>query len=150
MGSFAVITDFPGKEGYASWQQIIDAHKLGMEIVSHTADHFDGHNAQKYNNDFIYENLLRSKNSLAANGINTRVLVYPFGHFTESYVEEAKKAGFVMALTVSYGTIIPSDNLMQSYRIRVSGGESLQRFIELLKGQLLEPVLSSQNLLKAE
>lgn len=150
VGSFAIISDFAGKEGYASWQQITDAQNLGMEIVSHTSDHFDGHDTKKYNEDFVYNNLIKSKAVLAEHGITTRILIYPFGHFTENYIKQAKRAGFVMGLTVSYGTIIPADNLMQSPRIRVSGGQSLERFIELLNGRLVKTVPAPQSPLKAE
>jgi len=59
-GSFGVITQFPGisygTNTYATWDQIKKAKNEGMEIVSHTQDHFDG-TSEKYDNIFILETL---------------------------------------------------------------------------------------------
>lgn len=134
-GSFAVITSFPGREGYATWEQIIAAHKLGMEIVSHTHDHFDGSNTRKFNESFVFSNLLVSREDLHNHGIDTQILVYPYGHYTENYIEQAKKAGYTFGLTVAYGRFTEQLDIMRIPRVRVHGQETMERFEDLLLGR---------------
>ena len=63
-----------------------------------------------------------------------RILVYPYGHYTDEYVNGAKQAGFVMGLTTAYGQFIRSDSLMTTPRVRVHGAGTLDKFIETLTG----------------
>lgn len=131
-GSFAIITNFPGRDGYASWDQIKQANVNGMEIVSHTQDHFDGSNP-KYTADEIYKNLLNSRQDILDHvGVDTNIIIYPFGHSTAMYREEAQKAGFVMGLTVEFGREVDPNNLMLVPRVRVHGIESLEKFTKSL------------------
>ena len=135
-GSFAIITGWPGQtfgnNVYASWSDIYQAYTAGNEIVSHTQTHFDGSNP-KFNSDYIYRELngsiLDIKNNL---GFTTNVLIYPYGHYTQTYIEQAKKAGFVMGITVHEGKIINLDNLMEVPRVRVHGQETTEKFIKIL------------------
>lgn len=131
-GSFAIITNFPGRDGYASWDQIKQANSNGMEIVSHTQDHFDGSNP-KYTADQIYINLLNSRQDILDHiGVDTNIIIYPFGHSSAMYREQAQKAGFVMGLTVEFGREVDPNNLMLVPRVRVHGTESLEKFIKNL------------------
>lgn len=131
-GSFAIITQFVGTPDYADWSDIKKAHNEGMEIVSHTQNHFDGSSA-KYNSEFIYKNLEGSRSDLLQNlGSSSRILVYPYGHYTGVYIEEAKKSGFVMALTVKYGKYVEPSELFEVPRVRVHGAEVLAKFQENL------------------
>lgn len=132
VGSFAIITSFPGREGYATWEQIEEAYKDGMEIVSHTQDHFDGSNA-KYTKTDILKNLVGSRQDLMEHlGIETEILVYPFGHSTQVYREVAQEAGFAMGLTVRYGTLATAENIYQIPRVRVHRQQRLETFIKNL------------------
>lgn len=137
-GSFAVVTQFPGTvngtNSYATWQQITDAHKKGMEIVSHTQNHFDG-TSSKYNSDFIFKNLSGARKDLLDHGIGTNILIYPYGHYNLTYLEEARKAGYVLGLTVHFGLRPDLNNLLEIPRVRVHGGENLQRFQDILLGR---------------
>lgn len=136
-GSFGIITQYPGQlQGtnlYASWQQIAQAKDQGMEIVSHTQNHFDGKNP-KFPADYIFQNLSGSVADIKNNlGINTNILIYPYGHYTDTYIEQAKKTGFVMGVTVHEGKVINLDDLMRVPRLRVRGAETLQQFKELIE-----------------
>lgn len=135
IGSFAVIGGFVGNPDYATWDQIRRAKEMGMEIVSHTYDHFDGSNP-KYDKEFIQKNLELSLETLDKNvGKVPRILVYPYGHYTPLYIETAKEVGFVMGLTVHFGKTVDPANLLETPRVRVHGGESLERFVENVTGQ---------------
>lgn len=135
-GSFGIITGWPGQvQGdniYASWADIETALLGGNEIVSHTQNHFDGSNP-KFNTDFIFKNLSGSVGDIKQSlGFTTNILIYPYGHYTDAYIAQAKKAGFVMGITVHEGKVINLDDLMHIPRIRVHGQETLERFEKLI------------------
>lgn len=139
MGSFAIITHYVGQPDYATWDEIRAAQKLGMEMVSHTQDHFDG-SSPKYNFDFIKQNLIGSRQDLAQElGSPPHILIYPYGHFTNDYVKAANEAGFDMALTVAFGNHVDPSDMMHIPRVRVHGNETLERFIEVLIGAKQTP-----------
>lgn len=131
-GNFAVITQFPGilvgDNEYANWELIKKAKADGMEIISHTQDHFDGINP-KYTNGFILRNLKDSQTDIFSNlGKNFPILVYPFGHYNQNYLDLTKEAGFKIGVTTKPGKLINLQNLLEVPRIRVYGGESLEIF----------------------
>jgi len=131
-GSFGIITQFPGitqgTNEYASWKQIAQAKQDGMEIISHSQDHFDGTNP-KYDDNFIFRNLTDSQSDLLNNiGSALPIMIYPFGHFNSAYIRQAERAGFKMGLTVESGKQINMDNLMEIPRIRMHGSDDLERF----------------------
>ncbi|MDR3642891.1 MAG: polysaccharide deacetylase family protein [Candidatus Doudnabacteria bacterium] len=135
-GSFGIITKKPGTSAglnfYAPWGDIAAAYMNGEEVVSHTQTHFDGSNP-KYTAGYIYGELSGSmadiKNRL---DITTNILIYPYGHYTPTYIVEAKKAGYVMGITVHEGDIVNLDDLMRIPRVRVHGAETLRRFEDVL------------------
>ncbi|MFA5990744.1 MAG: polysaccharide deacetylase family protein [Candidatus Doudnabacteria bacterium] len=136
VGSFAIITQYPGTQNgdniYASWDDITSAYLTGNEIVSHTQDHFDGSNP-KYSSEFIHKNLCASKTDIKDRlGLDTNILIYPYGHYTAQYIKEAKSCGFDLGITVHEGNKINPKNLMEIPRVRVHGNETLEKFIQLL------------------
>lgn len=136
IGSFGIITRFPGiKYGnntYAAWPQIKAAANSGMEIVSHTQDHFDG-TSSAYDNGFILRNLKTSREDIKSNaGADTKVLVYPFGRYNEKYLNFVKEAGFEVGITTEEGKKVKLDNLYEIPRIRISGSTTLSGFKKLL------------------
>ncbi len=137
VGSFAVITKWPGTTSgsntYATWDQIRSAMNDGMEIVSHTQTHFDG-TSPMVTHQSILKELNGSKEDLNTYlGIDTNLLVYPYGHYNPDYIAAAKEAGFVMGVTVHSGAVVDENQLMEVPRIRVHGHESLTSFLKLLK-----------------
>ena len=135
-GSFAIITQFPGiKYGtnvYATWQEIRSAKNQGMEIVSHTQDHFDGSNA-KYDDGFILRNLQGARKDLKDNlGVDTQILIYPFGHYTQNYINLAKQAGYEIGVTTRESKQVELDKLMEVPRVRISDATTLPGFKKLL------------------
>lgn len=137
VGSFAIITQFAGMNfsgnSYASWDTIRSAKKQGMEIISHTQDHFDGSN-KSYYDGFILRNLQDSQKDIRDNlGTTVPVLIYPYGHYTQSYITLAEKAGFEMALTTKFGKTVDFENLMETPRIRIAGATTFEHFQQLIK-----------------
>ena len=131
-GSFAIITQYPsthsGTNFYADWNTIKAAADQGMEIVSHTQDHFDGKNP-KYTETFILTNLKGSREDIRSHlGYNTDTLIYPYGRYTPKYIELAQQAGFKLGVTVHWGETVDLDNLMEIPRVRVHNTTSLEQF----------------------
>ncbi len=131
-GTFGIITGFAGSQSgtntYATWDTITAAQNNGMEIVCHTENHFDGSNP-KYSKDYILNNFNNCQKSIITHLGNLKpYLIYPYGHYTDMYLEQVRNAGFVMGLTVHEGSNINLENLMQVPRVRVSGGEALEDF----------------------
>ncbi len=129
-GSFAIITRWPGDtqgtNQYATWQQIAAAHDEGMEIVSHTQDHFDAKDP-KYKPDFIQNNLYGSYQDIQEHlGTTTNILIYPYGHYNTQYIQLARKAGFSMGITVHEGNRVNLDNMMEVPRIRVNHNQNMK------------------------
>ena len=152
IGSFAIITTFPhakiGDNFYASWEEIITAYKTGHEIVSHTQDHFDGKN-KKYSNEFVKNNLASSIYDLNDKlGFTTKVLIYPYGHYTPEYIKIAKEQGFVLGITVHEGYTINTDNFMEIPRLRVNGNLTQANFEKMLEKAIDTPSTSLPSLLK--
>lgn len=140
VGSFGIITGYPhlqmGDNFYASWQEIAAAFDAGNEIVCHTQDHFDGTN-KKYSADFIFQNLSGCQNDISSHlGSVEPIMIYPYGHYNAVYLTQAKKAGFVMGVTVHEGDVINLDDLMEIPRVRVHGREDFERFKRLISEQL--------------
>lgn len=137
-GDFGIITQFTGislgDNQYASWQEIHGAKALGMEMVSHTQDHFDGTD-KKYTDSFILRNLKDSQKDLKDNlGANFPILIYPFGLYDARYLGLVRQAGFEMGITTKHGQLANAEKLLETPRIRVHGGESLEKFIEAIQG----------------
>lgn len=131
-GSFAIITQYPathsGTNFYADWNTIKSAANEGMEIVSHTQDHFDGKKS-KYTEAFILNNLKGSREDIFNHlGLSTETLVYPYGRYTSKYIELAKQAGFKLGVTVHWGNKVDLDNLMEIPRVRVHNTTTLEQF----------------------
>jgi peptidoglycan/xylan/chitin deacetylase (PgdA/CDA1 family) len=136
VGSFAIITQFSGiKYGtnrYATWQEIKQAKNQGMEIVSHTQDHFDGTDP-KYEDAFILRNLSLSRQDIKDNlGIDTQILIYPFGHYDDRYIKLAKEAGFLMGVAINDHKTISLDKLFEVPRLRVNGNTTIVGFKKML------------------
>lgn len=139
VGSFTIITGFVGKtEGtnvYADWQRIKEAKKDGMEIVSHTRDHFDGANS-KYDEEYVRNNLKASVDDLKSHlGITADIIVYPFGHYNDRYIRIARDVGFKMGVTTLAGQNIDLGKLMEVPRVRVGGQEDLDTFRKIISGR---------------
>ncbi|SJZ66048.1 SH3-like domain-containing protein [Pilibacter termitis] len=59
-------------------------------------------------------------------------LCYPAGHYDETTVEIAKKVGYKMAVTTTYGFGASSDGLLELTRVRVSPGASKETFLAMI------------------
>ena len=135
-GTFAIITDFPGTvdgtNSYAAWDQILAAKNSGMEVVCHTQNHFDGSNP-KFNGDYILQILTGCQQALTQHlGLAEPFVIYPYGHYSQVYLEQMKKLGLVIGLTVHEGSWINLSSMLELTRVRVNRDEPMDIFIEKL------------------
>ncbi len=136
-GTFAIITSFPGQtQGdnvYATREDIMAASKNREEIVCHSRNHFDAF-SPKFDDAYMLQNFSGCQQDIHAFiGTSLPYLVYPYGHFTDVEVEQAKKAGFVMAFTTRESSYLNTEDLMHVPRVRVNPNESIEKFAEKLK-----------------
>ncbi len=128
IGSFAIVPDFVGTPGYTTWDAIRAGQKDGMEMVSHTMNHFDG-TSPKYDAKYITQNLTDARAKLEKElGTKTNILIYPYGHSTPEYRKIAQQVGYVMGLTTHFGTHVNPHDLMLTPRVRAHGDETLTVF----------------------
>ncbi len=141
VGSFAVITQFPGIEQgtnrYATWEQIRASEKLGMEIVSHTQNHFDG-TAKDNPPAWKLANFKASSEDLKKNLREEPlpILVYPYGHYDAEYLQLARDAGFTFGITTRTSAAVRRDQPMEVPRLRVGGEQGIESFKKMVLDEL--------------
>lgn len=64
---------------------------------------------------------------------NNDALAYPFGDYSDSCIQAASDAGFLCAVTTEYGRVYPEDNPLVLPRMRMSHGQTLDAFIEMVE-----------------
>lgn len=64
---------------------------------------------------------------------NGDAFAYPYGDYTDSCIETVNDAGFLCAVTTEYGRVYPGDNPLVLPRIRMSHGQSLEMFINMVE-----------------
>ena len=136
VGTFFVITDFidEGRPGYMSWEQVEEMARAGMEIGAHGRNHV-GLKGKPL--DYLVWQILGSRQTLEAHGIEPRFFSYPFGFYDDEVIKVLRSAHFWGAVTTEPGVIQSSDSLFTLKRIRVNGTESLEKLVAKIK--LFEP-----------
>ena len=139
-GTFAVITGQVGKLWYLNWEQIKTMAAAGMEFASHTVNHAD---LRTILDDAIGNELKNSKRALEEQlGKPVSFFVYPFGEpfrsgsqvRQQAVLSLLRESGYLGALLA--GASLTVQDFRQPYtlnRVRVSGGDSLQIFVALLR-----------------
>ena len=129
--TFFVITDFidQEREGFMSWPQIEEMAASGMEIGPHGRDHSD---LKGRTLDYLVWQILGSRQTLEAHGIEPRFFSYPFGHYDEEVIKVLRSAHFWGAVTTKPGAVQSYEEIFELKRIRVNGRHDLETFIAIL------------------
>lgn len=132
VATFFVITDFidEGRPGYMTWEQIEEMARSGMEIGSHSRNHAPLRGKPL---DYLVWQILGSRQTLEAHGIEPRFFSYPFGFYDDEVVKVLQSAHFWGAVTTKPGIVQSSDGLFALKRIRVNGRESLEQLVAKLR-----------------
>ncbi len=134
-GSFAIATELLGRNTYAVWDDVINASKLGMEIVSHTENHLDLTNPI-YSDDDLNREIFGAKKVLEDHlGTPVDFFVYPYGKHNEKVEKLVADAGYKLALSTAFGMYVNDQPLLTTPRFQVHGGaesfEKLKRVFEI-------------------
>lgn len=94
-----------------SWDQILEMHRSGLEIGSHTHSHF---NLARLDSSSVEYELKKSKEILEDRlGTSIKLLAYPFGkykrHFTKATLEIAQKVGYQYGAAVAFRAVREHD-----------------------------------------
>jgi peptidoglycan/xylan/chitin deacetylase (PgdA/CDA1 family) len=133
VGTFFIITDRVtfGEAAYATWEQIIEMHRAGMDIQSHTRTHPDlrGVSAEE-----LLWQILGSKEAIEARLHNeVRFFCYPAGRYDANAIQALRQFGYWAAVTTEYGATHSSDGVFTLKRIRIRYTDSLDVFIDKVK-----------------
>jgi len=118
--------------GYMSWDQLREMDQAGMEIASHTLTHpsLPGMPVEAQQRE-IAEPRRTLERCL---GHQVFAFAYPFGKFDATTQQLVQKAGYRCAVGIEPGWTQRSDDLFAMRRIRVSYGDTLDTFKELVRG----------------
>jgi len=126
--TFFIITDFidQRRPDFMTWKQIEEMAQAGMEIGAHGRDHSDLKGRPL---DYLVWQILGSRQTLEAHGIEPRFFSYPFGHYDDEVIKVLHSAHFWGAVTVHPGTLQTYEDVFRLKRIRVNGRESLSLLV---------------------
>jgi peptidoglycan/xylan/chitin deacetylase (PgdA/CDA1 family) len=131
-GTFFVFTKPVDEENrdYLSWREIELMSAAGMEFGSHSYSHPDLKGKPV---KFTAREIVDSRGQIEAH-INrpVRFFCYPSGSYDKKVARAVKDAGYWGAVTIRQGIDHSADNLLELTRIRVRGGDGLERFDALL------------------
>jgi peptidoglycan/xylan/chitin deacetylase (PgdA/CDA1 family) len=120
-----------GDANYLTWDMVIEMHKAGMEIGSHSYRHWDlrGRDA-----DFLIYEIVGSKEAIEQRiGEPVRFFAYPFGYYDDLTKRVIESAHFWNAVTTELGIEQSFDNRFEMPRIRMHGYDQVDELAKKLK-----------------
>jgi len=116
---------------YVTWDQVALMHEGGMEFGAHSYTHPDLRDKPV---DYIVWQVVGSKEAIEARTQEpVRVFSYPSGAYDQLVVDVLRSAHFWAAVTIGNGGPVHSDGLFEIPRIRIRGGDSMDRFVRKLE-----------------
>jgi len=132
-GTFFIITQFAEEKrpGYMNWDQIEQLAIDGMEIGSHTMNHWELNNRARA---FLDAEIGRSKALIEARlGVTVTSFCYPSGKYDARTIESLKANGYFGATTEISGAYQATSDIYELKRIRVRGSYAVSDFAYWLK-----------------
>jgi peptidoglycan/xylan/chitin deacetylase (PgdA/CDA1 family) len=121
-GTFFIVTEFVGRPGYLTWDQIKEMDAAGMSIEAHSASHAD---LSKVGPAELRRQLVEPKSILEEQlGHPIRFLAYPSGKYNAGTIAATRAAGYVAAVTVVHGTSHPASAPFEVTRVRARGADT--------------------------
>jgi peptidoglycan/xylan/chitin deacetylase (PgdA/CDA1 family) len=120
--TFYIVTEFVGRPGYMSWEQIRLLHESGMEIGSHTLTHPD---LTARDPEIAYNEIAESRAIIEEQlGAPVRSFSYPIGNYNRELAAMVREAGYTNAVTTHPGSGI--EHAFELPRRRIMGGETVE------------------------
>jgi peptidoglycan/xylan/chitin deacetylase (PgdA/CDA1 family) len=128
--SFFIVTDFAGRPGYLTWDEVRKLAAAGMEIGSHSLDHS---RLADLSDDRVRKELVESKRILELELRRpVEVIAYPYNSTRSRIAQEAKEAGYRAALA---GMVHGNADRFSLYRFTVTGTTSMSDFEAAVSGR---------------
>ncbi len=122
--TFYIVTNFVGKPGYMTWEQIELLRDSGMEIGSHTLNHRD---LAVLSKEKAQEEITRSRQILEERlGVPVVSFCYPIGSYSPEVANLVQLAGYTNAVTTLRGKKL--QKMYELPRNRLRGDEKLEGF----------------------
>ncbi len=120
IATFFLITDFIGRPGYLTWDQVKEMDAAGMEFGSHTLSHRP---LDSFDREGVRHELVGSKKAVEWRlGKKCEFIAFPEGKFTDTVLEETENAGYKYGFTVDTGRDFPWDDPYDLDRIPLFEG----------------------------
>ena len=133
VGEFFVLATPPHYESpdYMTWADMQEMAEAGMSIQGHGRDHYD---LRGRTYDFLVFQILGIKQAVEAHTeVPVTFFCYPSGKYDSSVLAVVESAGYVGGVTTEWGTTQTLDNRYTWPRLRVHGGWSLAKFVDVLE-----------------
>ena len=131
-GTFFVTTDFIGRPGYVTWDQLRKLVFLGMEIGSHGKTHTP---LTKLSSEQLAAELAESKRLLEERlGVPVGALAAPGGFWNRPVARAVVQAGYDAAWVSTIGTNGRETNAMALRRVVVRRPFSADRVVAMVEG----------------
>jgi peptidoglycan/xylan/chitin deacetylase (PgdA/CDA1 family) len=115
---------------FLSWDEVEKMHAAGMRFEPHSYDHPDMRNRGF---DFVVFQVLAPKEAIEARtGETCRFFAYPSGRYDQFVIDVLRSAHYWGAVLTAQGATHMGDDMFTLKRIRVHGGEDLDRFVRML------------------
>ena len=131
--TFYVVTDFVGRPGYLTVEQIREMAAAGMSFGSHSVSHLS---LTTLSAERLERELSQSRTQLESL-LERPVLdlCYPLGRFNQGVRQAVERAGYRSATTTQYGFASSAGDQLLLPRIRIWGGLILRNFASLIAGE---------------
>ena len=130
--SNGIITGMIGAREHMTEEQIRECVKAGIELTSHTVNHFD---MSKLTRAELKTQLVESKSYLEKTfGVTVVGLIYPSGRYNELAVQAARDEGYEIAATTQYGeAYLDTHNMLLLPRVRIDNRDGYNGFVKKLE-----------------
>lgn len=128
-----VVSNFTddAKGNYLTSSQIKELSDWGIEIGSHSVNH---PNLTNLSPSELANQMQQSKNFLE--NITSQEVIsfaYPAGHYNDLVLDATRESGYKFAVTTENGFGSLRDNLLTQKRIRINGGENLEKIFSKIE-----------------
>ena len=127
VGTFFVTTDFVGRPGYLTWDQVVEMADAGMEIAAHSSNHAD---FTRIGPAELRRQLVEPKAILEQKiGQPVRFMAYPAGKYNPAVMAATRAAGYEAAVTVLHGMRHVPGSAFELRRVRARGADSVPEIV---------------------
>ena len=127
VGTFFITTDFVGRPGYLTWDQVVEMAEAGMEIAAHSSNHAD---FTRIGPNELRRQLVEPKAILEHHiGQRVRFMAYPAGKYNAAVMAATRAAGYQAAVTVQHGTRHLPGSAFELRRVRARGADSATEIV---------------------